>query len=248
MIGDQADVTVTLANAETNWSNTFKLHRTGQDGLFDVWSLDGGDLTSVTVTSPFPEVFKPTVNGIELPLEAGASSVTFLALPAVYQVELSGDASFGGDEPLATVEAREVAVESPVRSGVDVDPSLEPTEAGQEQAKAAVKSWIKKCLRSGSNKLKLSEACGGYYLKATAGHSYTNKRWSLKKMPEYELGAWNGTGWPVTTTKAGHIRWDADVTSATQYGTSWASFRDFEVRGVLTLGADGKFVYTSEWE
>jgi hypothetical protein len=253
-IGDQAEVTVLIATADDSWSNTFELIRTGSDGLFHIWTMDGASLPYVAVAVPFPGDLGIEVNGVPLePAGDGSEVVEFVALPGAYEIVVTGDLGFGGDDELLSASTRAVTVASLVRQdgggGTKVIPELALTEAGAAKAVAAVNGWINGCVNGGAGSFGLSAACGGYAVEsgAQAGDSYTRLRWTLKTAPVFELGDWSAAGWSVTTTKPGYLRWDADFSNARYYGTQWADHHDYQVSGVVTLGDDGTFFYTSDW-
>jgi len=228
--GESATVEATVqqgGEAGPRWQQSFALVSDGRDLLvFPRWELQPVELGTLTVQVGAPSSATVSVAGAELP-RGDSATVELRALPGSYDVELGGGGELWG-APAATGTASGAG-----RRGTPAVLVAELTEAGEASARAAVDGWVSGCVGSPDPR---PEGCSFALLNGDGGYELSNQKWTLETAPTYDVGAWDGTGWDVTSVTEGAASYSADARDASGATGTFGSVSPVPVRvaGVVT--------------
>jgi hypothetical protein len=228
--GDSATVEATVQQGgETGprWQQSFTLESDGRDlFFFPRWELQPVALGSVTVQVGAPSSATVSVAGVELPA-ADSETVELRALPGSYDVELGGGGELWG------APATEGTASGAGSRGTPAVLVAELTEQGEASARAAVDGWVAGCVGSPDPR---PDGCSFALLNGDGGYQLSNQKWTLESAPTYDVGAWDGTGWDVSSVTEGAASYSADARDASGATGTFGSVSPVPVRvaGVVT--------------
>lgn len=234
--GDHATVSATITQGATESDRSFTLTRVGRDAVFDIWSIDGGQLPTFRIAFPRPDSVNLTANGVAI----DKFPVEVPALPGTYAF-----AANGTTEQFDVAPAAGTVSFAKADTKVKVPLSVILTEQGATAAQSAVAAHMAACFAQ--TVLAPTGGCG-YSVIDEDPPSLSNQRWTLLTPPTFTFGAWAGTGadggWPLIPGAGGSLRWDADIPNGTA-DTSWS---DYMPSGYIkSFGEDGTAVYVSKY-
>jgi len=209
--------------------------RTGPLDLFPLWRVDAAILPVISVEFDAPDGITIAANDrqIDGAVVAGATAVTVLP----------GTWAFGAGEEHELLTFSTASTTVGFGESVAVEIGTELSDAGVAAARAAVDAYVAACA-SGTDYAPPA-GCGMLW-EATPGETYSNPRWSLEISPTYDLDPWLGGGVDVASLSPAGYRLDADVVTATQYGTVWWTW-DIDLLGTVWL-RDGAMVFESRYD
>lgn len=241
---NEASVVVKYLQGANHSTQVLTLKKTGTDLLFFTrWTLDPVELPTVKVAVDGPAQ-GVQVNGTDVSL-GSSGNAELQALPGRYEVTLPSTASFTGGDQAATITQLE---SSGTKPGDAVSIGVSFTDAGQTAANNAVNAWVNGCIAQPTIQ---PAGCSFGLVDDYPDLHLANQKWTLASAPKYEIGPWDGHGWPVVTTTAGSATFLADFSADDgSYGTLFSEQPvPVRVEGEITgFGKDGTATFQSiDW-
>jgi hypothetical protein len=228
--GNEATVTVRYVQGANRNTEVLHLKKIGTDMLFFTrWALEPVALPAVKIAVGGPTADGVTVN--ESAVRVGDDGVTELqALPGRYEVSVAATASVTGDDQSATITRLQASSNAPADTATL---TVRFTDAGQQAANAAVNAWVAGCIAQPTIQ---PEGCSFGLTDDYPDLHLSNQRWTLASAPTFEIGPWDGRGWPVVTSAAGAATFLADFSGDDgSYGTLYSqSAVPVQVEGEIT--------------
>ena len=227
---DEAVVTARIRQAGATYSQTFTLHKTGKDWLlFDHWRLQPVTLATLQVTVAAPDDAVVSIAGTSVLPQNG--TIALRALPGSYPVRLADSSTwYTADAATAT------AVGFGANAGRPARLETRLSGAGEDAANEAVAAYVDGCAASTDLR---PAGCSFGVDSGDDGYSYTNLKWTIDPRPTWQLGAWTGAGWSVTTTAPGAANLSADVAGNGTTGSAAAGPIRVEVEGIVGFDDSG---------
>lgn len=243
-VGSEATVTVKYRQGSSRYSEVLRLKNTGRDMLFFTrWRLEPITLPTVKIAVGAPAADGITVNGATVGAE---SEMALDALPGRYNVSLPSTANYTVADKSTTISDLKDTGDTSGKDVVALEATF--TNAGQHAANDAVNGWVAACIAQPT----LTPTGCSFYLNNTYPELHlSNLKWTLASAPVFDIGPWDGHGWPVTTTTDGSATFLADYTA--DDGSSGIVFSEapvpVQVDGEITgFDKDGKAIFTSiDW-
>jgi hypothetical protein len=211
--------------------------------FFTRWRLEPITLPTVKIAVGAPAADGITVNGTTVGAE---SEMALDALPGRYDVSLPSTANYTVADKSTTISELKDSGDTSGKDVVALDATF--TNAGQHAANDAVNGWVGGCIAQPT----LAPTGCSFYLNNTYPELHlSNLKWTLASAPVFDIGPWDGHGWPVTTTTDGSATFLADYTA--DDGSSGIVFSEtpvpVQVDGEITgFDKDGKAIFTSiDW-
>jgi hypothetical protein len=241
---DEATVTVRYVQGANRNAEVLRLKKAGTDLLFFTrWRLEPVALPTVRIAVGGPSA-GVTVNGS--PVTVGIDGVAELqALPGRYEVSVPATSSLTGDDRSATVARLQSSGGAPVDT---VSLSRRFTKAGTQAANDAVNAWVAGCIAQPTIQ---PDGCSFGLTDDYPDLHLANQKWTLAAAPEFEIGPWDGRGWPVATSVPGAATFLADFSG--DDGSSGTLYSEapvpVDVEGEITgFGKDGTATFQSiDW-
>ncbi|MFB2598881.1 hypothetical protein ACEXQE_13890 [Herbiconiux sp. P17] len=233
-----ATVIATIEQGANEFSQSFRLTRTGREAIFvDTWALDPIDYSYIRVGFDGPTGTGVTVNGIAI--DAPAEAITarpLAALPGSYVVgATSSDGKVQIDDDTVTVDSFSADVD-----GVDATLTASLTPEGEAAGQAAAAGYLDACI---AQPVLAPEGCD-FFAEATDGEVVTNLVWSVDPRPTFTIGAWTPDGWEVLPDAPGTIIADGDYSLPSgEFGTVRYTLSNYAYGGYLTI-VDGVMTFT----
>lgn len=233
--GTSAQVTVDVTTRSGGWTDVLQLIRTGSDGPFAVWKIDGRTLPTVETTWYAPEGFGLAVNGVELDPDVMTGHTTFAVLPGLYEVT---QATPNG---IYQVAPTQLDIPSFVASGApeQLNAAVTLTDEGATSANRALRNFLDKCIQQ--KRAAPTGNCG--FKVTTGGKKYTKIKWTIVTRPTADYAAYDGTGWQVITTRTGTFKFRGE--NSRYIGK--ATIKGYEYVGYITFDGDVA-IFTSGYE
>ncbi|GAB3609196.1 hypothetical protein GCM10027414_13210 [Humibacter ginsengiterrae] len=242
--GSEAIVTVKYRQGTSRYSEVLRLKNSGTDMLFFTkWKLEPIKLPTVKIAVGAPASDGVTVNGTTV---GSHSDMELDALPGHYDVSLPSTANYTVADKSTTITDLNSTAASSGKGVVVLEATF--TNAGQHAANDAVNGWVAGCIAQPT----LTPTGCSFYLNNTYPDLHlSNLKWTLASAPVFDIGPWDGHGWPVTTTTNGSATFLADYTA--DDGSSGIVFSEapvpVQVDGEITgFDKDGKAIFASiDW-
>ncbi len=230
--GSTAKVTVDVTSRGGDWTDVIELTRTGSDGPYPIWAIDGSTLPIVSAGGAVPEGLEFTIGNTDV--AASDFKAGYPAFPGRYEVT-QGDGMSG-----VYVLASQTLDVAGFDQSAKVNAAVTLTEDAVDSANAALKSYLNKCIKQ-----KRDAPKGGCGFAVTTDRAYDTIKWKIVTRPTAEFQPFDGTGFGVTTVKTGTFKYTGDTyTSAWHYYARY-TYKKWEYSGYITFGDDGKAIYTS---
>jgi hypothetical protein len=241
---NEASVVVKYLQGANHNTQVLTLKKTGTDLLFFTrWTLEPVELPTVKIAVDGPAQ-GVQVNGSDVPL-GSSGDAELQALPGRYEVTLPSTASFTGGDQAATITQLESSGTTP---GDAVSIGVSFTDAGQTAADNAVNAWVNGCIAQPTIQ---PAGCSFGLVDDYPDLHLANQKWTLASAPKFEIGPWDGHGWPVVTTTVGAATFLADFSADDgSYGTLFSEEPvPVRVEGEITgFGKDGTATFQSiDW-
>jgi hypothetical protein len=233
-----ATVIATIEQGGTEFSQAFRLTRTGREAIFvDTWALDPIDYDYLRVSFDGPSGTGVTVNGVavDAPVEA-ITARPLAALPGTYVVGAqSADGRVQIDDDTVTIESFSADV-----GGVDVPLTATLTPEGEAAGQAAAAGYLDACL---AQPVLAPEGCD-FSAEATDGEVVTDIVWSTDPRPTFTIGDWTPDGWEVLPDSPGTVFADGNYSLPSgEFGTVRYTLSNYAYGGYLTI-IDGVMTFT----
>ncbi|MHA7985415.1 hypothetical protein ACX9R5_06370 [Rathayibacter sp. CAU 1779] len=215
--GSTATVVAHLTFGSKRTTQTFQLRTSGNDFLFfPRWRLVPFSPGEVTVQLNGPRDASIYADGSRDITARGL--VHLRALPGTYMIGLSGtDPVYAADLLTGQYYPGMKAAKTPKLT-------VWLTDQANATALSAVNSWLASCLASGSSKP--TGCVYGQQDLHPSGGTLTNQTWTLDKAPTFEVGPWDGTGFPVVTTSPGAVAFRSTITLPDGRSGTYGSISD----------------------
>ncbi|WP_382309024.1 hypothetical protein [Herbiconiux sp. UC225_62] len=233
-----ATVVATIEQGANEFSQSFRLTRTGREAIFvDTWALDPIDYSYIRVSFDGPTGSGVTVNGtaIDEPVES-ITARPLAALPGSYVVGApSADGKVQIEDDTVTVDSFTADVD-----GVDATLTASLTPEGEAAGQAAAAGYLDACIAQPV----LAPVGCDFYAETGDGEVVTNLVWSVDPRPTFTIGAWTPNGWEVLPDAPGTIIGDGDYSLPSgEFGTVRYTLSNYAYGGYLTL-VDGVMTFT----
>jgi hypothetical protein len=235
--GSHAEVTVRLHTDSGSWMQRFELVAGGHQLLWDVWTVDGGNLPKITLDDSRPTGVTITANGVAIQKDNSQYN-EFYTLPGTYTFAVESDNS------LVAADSHSAAIHS--MSGgrnVKVQLRFRLSDDGIAAARNAVDQFLDGCLAQAA--LAPTGECG-FYVENDPTGTISNILWSITRRPVVSFGDWDQDGWTAKTDTAGVFEMDGTYRGSQGHGDVSALFTSYDVQGYVAL-KDGKIVFHSTY-
>lgn len=203
----EATVIVRYAQGANRYTEVLHLAKSGTDLLFFTrWALEPVVLPTVRISVDGPTAGGVTVNGATV--QVGAEGTADLqALPGRYNVSVPGTASLTGARRSATVTRLQSSGSAPANTA---SLAVRFTDAGRQAANDAVNAWVAGCVAQPTIQ---PVGCSFGLTDDYPDLHLSNQAWTLAAAPTFDIGPWDGHGWPVVTSSAGAATFLADFSA-----------------------------------
>jgi hypothetical protein len=234
-----AVVEVKLKTDTGSWTQRFNLVTAHRFLLFDVWTVNGDSLSTVSLDDDRPDGVTVSANGVQIQ-KNGDHSTIFFALPGDYRFSIVGDGSLvkadGHDAQITSFDQKKT-----------VALQVQLTDDGISKARTAVDDFLNACV---SQTVLAPVGDCGYEVTSDPNFPnviVSNISWSIKQRPVVSFDPWEDDGWTVKTDTAGALEMDADIREGRAYGSEVAFFGAYDIQGYIQL-KDGALVFVSTYE
>ncbi|GAB3799906.1 hypothetical protein GCM10028798_13640 [Humibacter antri] len=243
-VGSEAMVTVKYRQGTSRFSQVLRLEKNGTDLLFFTrWKLEPITLPTLKIAVGAPAAAGIDVNGTTVSAE---SEMELGALPGRYDVSLPTTANYTVADRSTTISDLTNTGDTSGKDVVALEATF--TNAGRHAANDAVNGWVAACIAQPA----LAPSGCSFALNNTYPELHlSNLKWTLASAPVFDVGPWDGHGWPVSTTTSGSATFLADYTA--DDGSSGIVFSEaplpVRVDGDITgFDKNGKAIFVSvDW-